>query len=135
MTQLDLEADAQSFRSRALAAVLLLLTVALLSACASNDEAPPANPEPVSHWMTEDPAGWPRIALINQIEYTDGMHPSAACGFLVDSGDEILAATAKHVLVYFKSEAMDSVSFAGTLKSWRMFPKDSPDDAVAPSAV
>jgi hypothetical protein len=37
--------------------------------------------------------------MTNQIEYTDGMHPSAACGFLVDTGDEILAATAKHVLM------------------------------------
>lgn len=68
--------------------------------------------------------------MINRIEYTDREHPSAACGFLVDTGDEILAATAKHVLIYFKSETMDSVSFGGTLKTWWMFPKDSPGDAV-----
>ncbi len=73
--------------------------------------------------------------MINQIEYTDSKHPSAACGFLVDTGDEILAATAKHVLKYFKSEAMDSVSFAGTLETWRMFPKDSPGDVVVIDAL
>jgi hypothetical protein len=80
--------------------------------------------------MTEDSTNWPRIAMINQIEYTDKEHPSAACGFLVDTGDEILAATAKHVLTYFKAESMDSVFFDGTLKTWRMFPKDSPGDTV-----
>jgi len=112
------------------AKILLLLGVLLLSGCTPAEVPEFTDPETVSDWMTEDPTGWPRIAMINQIEYTDAEHPSAACGFLLDTGDEILAATAKHVLIYFKSEAMDSVSFAGTLKSWRMFPKDNPGDAV-----
>ncbi len=68
--------------------------------------------------------------MINQIDYTDKKHPTAACGFLLDTGDEILAATAKHVLIYFRSEAMDSVSFKGTLETWRMFPKDAPDEVA-----
>jgi len=98
--------------------------------CTPTDVPLSTEPETVSDWMTEDPSDWPRIAMINQIEYADSEHPSAACGFLVDTGDEILAATAKHVLIYFKSGVMDSVSFAGSLKTWRMFPKDSPGDAV-----
>jgi hypothetical protein len=81
-------------------------------------------------WIHKPYDEWPRIALMNQIEYTDKKHPVAACGFLVDTGDEILAATAKHVLIYFKSETMESVSFRGTLKAWRMSPKDSPGDEV-----
>lgn len=116
--------------SRGRAAVLILLSILLLWACTPADAPRSANPEPVSPWMTENPANWPRIAMINHIEYTDSVHPSAACGFLLDAGDEVLAATAKHVLIYFKSQAMDSVSFAGTLKAWRMFPKDSPGDSV-----
>ncbi len=104
--------------------------ILLLLALTATEVAHSADPETVSPWMSEDPSDWPRIAMINQIEYTDRKHPYAACGFLVDTGDEVLAATAKHVLLYFKSGAMDSVSFAGTLKTWRMFPKDSPGDAV-----
>ncbi len=68
--------------------------------------------------------------MINQIDYTDKKHPTAACGFLLDTGDEILAAAAKHVLIYFRSEAMDSVSFKGTLETWRMFPKDAPEEPL-----
>ena len=68
--------------------------------------------------------------MINQIEYTDKNHPVAGCGFLLDTGDEILAATAKHILTYFKSETMESVSFQKTLKLWKMFPKNNPDDVV-----
>jgi hypothetical protein len=73
---------------------------------------------------------WPEIALINRIVYTDGDHPVAGCAFLLEVGDRVVAATAKHVLVYFRSSEMRSVDFRGTLKSWTMFPKDHPSDVV-----
>jgi hypothetical protein len=81
-------------------------------------------------WIEKPQNEWPQITMINQIEYTDRNHPVAGCGFLLDTGDEILAATAKHILVYFKSETMESVSFNKTLKLWKMFPKNNPDDVV-----
>jgi len=80
--------------------------------------------------MEKPQSEWPQITMINQIEYTDKSHPVAGCGFLLDTGDEILAATAKHVLIFFKSDSMESVSFGETLKLWRMFPKNNPDDVV-----
>ena len=39
----------------------------------------------------------------------------------------ILAVTAKHALTYFRSAPMKGVDFAGTLESWRMYPKDRPE--------
>ena len=89
-----------------------------------------AEPDVYGDWMARDPNDWPQIALINQIEYTDSVHRDAACAFLLDTGDEIVAATAKHVIRFFKSRTMDTVSFEGTLKNWRMFPKNSPEDIV-----
>jgi hypothetical protein len=41
-----------------------------------------------------------------------------------------LAVTAKHILTYFKSEKMNSVSFQNSLKTWKMFPKNNPADFV-----
>jgi len=87
-------------------------------------------PDEYGRWARLPREDWPPIALINQVTYTDKHHPVAACGFLVDTGDEVLAATAKHVLTYFKSKSMQSVSFNGTLKSWKMYPKDRPADVV-----
>jgi hypothetical protein len=80
--------------------------------------------------MEKRQSEWPQITMINQIEYIDKNHPVAGCSFLLDTGDEILAATAKHVLVFFKSETMESVSFGESLKQWKMFPKNNPDDVV-----
>jgi hypothetical protein len=68
--------------------------------------------------------------LINEIEYTGKHFPMAGCAFLLDTGRDTLAVTAKHVLKYFRSEQMNGVSFENTLRRWRMYPKDSRDDVV-----
>jgi hypothetical protein len=81
-------------------------------------------------WVGKPHAEWPHLALINRIEYSDASHPVAGCAFLLDTGDGIVAATAKHVLRYFKSEPMDSVSFRGTLEAWKMFPKNDPSRSI-----
>jgi hypothetical protein len=87
-------------------------------------------PESVKRWIDAPKEKWPKIAMINSIQYTDKTFPVAGCGCLVEAGGKIYAVTAKHVLLYFKSEKMDSVHFQGTLKRWRMFPKDRPEDFV-----
>ncbi len=108
----------------------LVCVSAALWQCQGNE---PAN-QPVigKHelWIEKPQSEWPQITMINQIDYTDKQHPIGGCGFLLDTGDEVLAVTAKHVLKYFKSDSMNTVSFGNTLKQWRMFPKDSPDDIV-----
>jgi len=110
-----------------IAAWLICLSTILLQ-CSGNDNG--IKPDSYGQWMKKNQSDWPQITMINQIEYTDNHHPIAGCGFLLDTGDEILAATAKHILVYFKSDSMESVSFKNSLRLWKMFPKDNPDDAV-----
>jgi len=107
--------------------VTCLVAVALLGAggAAQSEES-----DAYGRWMKRPPAEWPKIAMVNRIDYVDGHHPVAGCGFLLEVQEEVVAVTAKHVLTYFKSAKMDSVDFEGTLKSWRMFPKDRPTDVV-----
>jgi len=122
----------------------------LLSACGAEPSAEPdtheraggaqepeesAESEAYGSWMKRPHAEWPRIAVVNQIDYVDQHHPVAGCGLLLEVGGEVLAATAKHVLTYFKSPEMDSVDFEGTLKRWTMYPKDSPSDVVVVDAL
>jgi len=81
-------------------------------------------------WIDKPQHEWPQITMINHIEYIDKTHPVAGCSFLLDAGDDTLAATAKHILTYFKSENMNSVSFKNRLKTWKMYPKNNPADSV-----
>jgi len=62
-------------------------------------------------WIDKPQDQWPQITMINQIDYTDNHFPVAGCGFLLDTGEDTLAVTAKHILTYFKSEKMNSVDF------------------------
>ena len=112
---------------------------AMLWQCHDNEPADygrwmekPQNNEQADYgrWMEKPQSEWPQITMINQIEYTDKNHPVAGCGFLLDTGDEVLAATAKHILVYFKSDSMKAVSFNNALKLWKMCPKNNPEDVV-----
>ncbi len=105
-------------------AALLLCFSAVLWQCQKEESTD------YGRWMDKPQSEWPQITMINQIQYTDKSHPVAGCSFLLDTGDEILAATAKHILIFFKSETMESVSFGETLKLWKMFPKNNPDDVV-----
>lgn len=83
-----------------------------------------------THWINAPQDRWPQITMINQIDYIDSHHPIAGCAFLLDTGTDTLAVTAKHILTYFKSKSMTSVAFNGTLKRWKMFPKNNPGDSV-----
>ena len=94
-----------------------------------NPRSPDAS-QPRESWIDRPTDQWPQIAMINNIDYEDKTFPVAGCGFLLDTGTNVYAVTAKHVLVYFKSDRMDSVSFANTLRRWVMYPKNKPDDAV-----
>lgn len=103
--------------------VLLFVVVAANFACSSQSRD---NEKRMKKSQNE----WPQISMINQIEYADTSFPIAGCSFLLDTGEDTLAVTAKHVLTYFKSKTMNSVSFGDALRSWKMFPKDNPDDVV-----
>lgn len=104
----------------------LLLLVSLALALGGTPFASAAG----SDWAAKPRDEWPQIALVNEIEYVDKHHPIAGCGFLLDTGSDTLAVTAKHVLKYFKSETMQSISFGSTLETWKMYPKGNPDDFV-----
>jgi hypothetical protein len=110
---------------------VLALGLALAVATSCEPSAPTAAAaEASSRWVDQPPDRWPQIVMINDIRYAEKRHPVAGCAFLLRVGDETFAVTAKHVLTFFKSKEMTAVDFAGSLESWRMYPKNSPEDVV-----
>lgn len=96
---------------------------------------PAAPAQQAEKWVERPQNEWPQITMINQIEYVDKSFPIAACSFLLETEKGVFAVTAKHVLTFFKSDRMTSVSFGDSLKSWIMFPKNSPADTVLIDAL
>ena len=76
------------------------------------------------------------IALINEVWYEDNqqyVHPSftyAGTGFLIDTKQGVLAATAKHVLLIANPKGMKGVSPNVHLERWTMHPKQNTLDSV-----
>ena len=88
-------------------------------------------------WVDRPIAAWPKIALINEVQFKNGdryVDPSfkyAGTGFLIDNGEDTLAATAKHILWIAKNRQSKGVEVNDALKSWVMRPKgDTQDSAV-----
>jgi V8-like Glu-specific endopeptidase len=68
--------------------------------------------------------------MINHINYIDRNYSVAGCGFLLDIGTDTIAVTAKHILAFFKSDIMSTVSFNNSLVQWEMYPKNNNMDKV-----
>jgi hypothetical protein len=87
-------------------------------------------------WIKKPMSDWPQVAMINEVWYKNGeryIDPSfqyAGTAFLIDTGSDTLAATAKHVLWVAKTKTMKSVDLQGHLQRWIMHPKTNLKDSV-----
>ena len=72
------------------------------------------------------------IALLNDVSFKQAEHNNAHAGsaFLLDTGNEIVGVTAKHVLFLAKTKAMNAVHFRGGLKKWAFHPKGDKTNPV-----
>ncbi len=90
-------------------------------------------PEP---WVNRPISQWPQIALTNNIVFKNGdqyIHPSfayAGTGFLVNTGRDTVAVTAKHVLLIARNRKSNSVSINNELLRWSLRPKGMAFDSV-----
>ncbi|WP_276482430.1 trypsin-like peptidase domain-containing protein [Paraflavitalea pollutisoli] len=86
-------------------------------------------------WITLPKDKWPVIALTNHFQFTSGTtyvapsFPYAATGFLIDTGTDTLAATAKHVLWIAKEKSGNRVTVP-QLQQWVMKPKNNHADSA-----
>ncbi|MBX2876430.1 MAG: tetratricopeptide repeat protein [Saprospiraceae bacterium] len=72
---------------------------------------------------------WQKIAMINEVWYKDGsryVHSSfeyAGTGFLLDTGQDTIAITAKHILWIAQPKQLETVAINGEIDKWWLHPK------------
>lgn len=93
---------------------LLLLTVSLVS----------SKTQAQKKW-TKSSILKSNIALLNDVSFHEAKHNNVHAGsaFLLDTGNEIIGVTAKHVLFFAKTPDMKTIDFDGALKEWVFHPK------------
>lgn len=89
---------------------LLLLTVSLVSSKAQAQKK----------WTRQSILKGKPIALLNNVSFYQAKHNNTHAGsaFLLDTGNEIVGVTAKHVLFFAKTPEMKTIDFGGALKEW-----------------
>lgn len=81
-------------------------------------------------WINQPMKEWPTIAMINEVWYENGdryVHESfqyGGTGFLIDTGTDTLAATAKHILWIAQPKGLKQVQINDQLEKWWMHPKE-----------
>lgn len=87
-------------------------------------------------WILRPQSEWPQIAMTNNIRYKNGdtyIHPSfayAGTGFLINTGTDTLAVTAKHILLVARNKKSNAVTINKELLHWSMKPKMNFSDSV-----
>ncbi len=78
-------------------------------------------------WISESFENWPDIAMVNDIQLYEGnkRFNNTGCAFLIDTGRDTLAVTAKHIYMILQSEKLNTISYNNIIKDWRMFPKNN----------
>jgi len=102
---------------------LLILIVIAATVISKKEEVVQEKEE----WIKQSREDWPDIALVNDINVIDGnkKYRNTGCGFLVDTGRDTLAVTAKHIYMLLQSEKLNTISFDNVIKKWRMYPKNN----------
>jgi tetratricopeptide (TPR) repeat protein len=105
----------------------LLLCLLISSSCLSQEK---------EEWIDSPKQSWPVIALTNNVSFKNGdsyVHPSftyAGTGFLINNGNGILAATAKHVMWIAKNKGSRAVELNSALSKWTLRPKGNLTDSA-----
>jgi len=77
-------------------------------------------------WISLPSEDWPNISLVNDIQLFENnkRYRNTGCAFLIDTGRDTLAVTAKHIYVALQSVTLNTISFEDVIKKWKMFPKN-----------
>jgi hypothetical protein len=87
-------------------------------------------------WILRPHSEWPQIAMTNNIKFKNGdtyIHPSfayAGTGFLINTGSDTFAVTAKHILLVARNKKSNAVTINKELLLWSMKPKMNFSDSV-----
>src|SRR5688572_801267 len=87
-------------------------------------------------WILKPRDEWPQIALTNNIQYKNGdryilpLYAYAGTGFLINTGTDTLAVTAKHILLIARNKKTNGVSINNDLLLWSMKSKQNSGDSV-----
>jgi len=105
--------------------VIILFSVLILSSCGNGDEITQKE-----EWADKPLSEWPEIVFTNDIEFKDTTYTGIANSFLVDTGDDTIGITCKHIFLIFKHEELPVIDLGKNFIRWKAYPKGNEDKYI-----
>lgn len=105
---------------------LLLLGILLIFGCKKS-------PQIIKEkWIEKPITEWPDFALTNEVSFTDKTYYDIANSFLVDTGNDTIGVSCKHLFMVFENQlGLNSIDLGDNFNYWNMYPKNNKDKTVA----
>lgn len=101
---------------------IILVTLFFVSSCGSSDEI--AEKE---EWAGKPVSEWPDLVFTNDIEFKDTTYTGIGNAFLVDTGDDTIGVTCKHIFLVFKHEELPVIDLGENFIRWKAYSKENKD--------
>lgn len=84
------------------------------------------------NWISLPSEEWPDISLVNDVQLYEKnkRYRNTGCAFLVDTGRDTLAVTAKHIYMVLQSVNLNTISFKDVIRKWSMYPKNRKSEKI-----
>ncbi len=98
--------------------VFMLSSFLLLTACSDSKEA-----EEKEEWAARPVSEWPDIVFTNDIMFRDTTYKAMANSFLLDTGNDTLGITCKHIFLVFNHEELPLIDLGDNFVEWKAYTK------------
>lgn len=102
--------------------VFLLLSFSLLIACSDSNES-----SEKEEWAARPVSEWPEIVFTNDIVFRDTSYKGIGNSFLVDTGDDTMGVTCKHIFLVFSHEELPVIDLGDNFEEWKAYRKGDKD--------
>jgi len=102
--------------------VYIILLISVLIAC--NNAGEEVKKE---EWAHKPVSEWPEIVFTNNIEFEDTVYYGIANSFLVNTGDDTIGVTCKHIFLAFKHEELSTIDLGENFIRWKAYPRGNED--------
>ncbi|MDX1642432.1 MAG: hypothetical protein R3220_12085 [Balneolaceae bacterium] len=105
--------------------ILCLVLGIFVWSCSSESKV---RPEP---WVTNAISEWPDFVLTNEISFADTVLKDVVNSFLIDTCEDTLAVSTKHLFMVFDGRfGIHSIDMGDQFNYWKMYPKNRPDKVI-----
>jgi major membrane immunogen (membrane-anchored lipoprotein) len=102
--------------------VFALFSALIMVSCGSNDVQVQKE-----EWAAKPVSEWPDLVFTNDIQFKDTTYKGFGNSFLLDTGEDTLGITCKHIFLAFTQHDLPVIDLGSDFLQWKAYPKGEED--------